>query len=150
MLENAKYRVRAARPSDDEALAEIFRASRLEAFHRCETEDFFLSDFADQTQGEVIHVAESPDGTLAGFVSVWEPESFVHHLFIDPRFHRQGIGKLLLRSLETWLPFPHELKCLVANQRAAAFYAAMGWREIDRGSDPFGAYLVMSLERPIA
>jgi GNAT superfamily N-acetyltransferase len=150
MLETAMYRVRAARPSDDEALAEIFRASRLEAFHWCETEDFFLSDFADQTQGEVIHVAERLNGTPVGFISVWESESFIHHLFVDPRFHRQGIGKLLLKSLEAWLPFPHQLKCLVANQKASAFYEAMGWREIERGSDPFGAYLLMSLDQPAA
>jgi GNAT superfamily N-acetyltransferase len=137
------FRVRPATPDDTPALAEIFRASRRKAFYWRETEDFFLSDFVDQTKGEVVHLAETLDGVPVGFTAVWEQNSFIHHLFVAPEFQRLGIGTLLLNSLEQWLPKPHRLKCLVANESAVRFYHSLGWTEISRGSDIHGAYYLL-------
>lgn len=78
-----------------------------------------------------------------GLVGVWEPESFVHHLYVDVRFQRQGVGTVLLDALEGWLPKPWRLKCVQANHQALAFYHASGFRAIEAGQGRHGAYVLM-------
>lgn len=140
-------RIRRAEASDLSALADIFLTTRLQAFHWCDPSSFRREDFVTQTNGEVIHVAEGPDGEgLLGFISVWPPESFVHHLYVVSGGQRRGTGTALLESLSPWLPLPHRLKCLQENHAALAFYRKHGWTEQGRGSDALGDYLVMEYD----
>jgi GNAT superfamily N-acetyltransferase len=140
-------RIRLAETTDLADLAGIFLNTRLRAFHWCDPSSFRLQDFAIQTEGEIIHVAEDPEnGTLLGFISVWSKEHFVHHLYVTPDQQRNGTGSALLRSLRSWLPFPHRLKCLEENHAARAFYRKHGWIELNRGSDALGHYLLMEYD----
>lgn len=102
------------------------------------------TDFAAASEGEEIWVAERPGVGVCGFISVWRPESFIHHLYIDPRFHRQGIGTALLESLANWLPEPWTLKCAAANTLAFAFYTARGWKQIETGVSENGPYFLLA------
>jgi len=113
-------------------------------------EDFFLSDFAEQTEGEVIHLAEDAEGRAVGFISGWVPDRFIHHLYVDPAYQGRGIGRLLIASLKEWLPFPYGLKCLVANRNAQEFYRTGGWREVWQGQDEYGTYLFLQLDEAAA
>lgn len=140
------YIIRRATDADPPALAEIFLAARVRAFHWVDPDSFGISDFAAKTEGETIYLAEDGDGCPVGFISVSQLESFVHHLYVDPRHQRQGIGSRLLRSLDAWLPRPYHLKCLVANHPARAFYRKHGWTEQGRGSDELGEYLLMEYD----
>lgn len=135
--------IRAVVDSDVLALSRIFLASRRQAFQASNPETFSLSDFESQTEGELVFLAENECGTPLGFISIWEADSFVHHLFVDPQHQRKGVGERLLQSLESWLPRPYRLKCLAANQSALAFYRQMGWKEIGRGDDDLGEFLLM-------
>ena len=55
----------------------------------------------------------------------------------------QGVGTVLLRSLEAWLPMPWHLKCVERNVDALAFYLSQGWVEENRAEGPKGGYVLL-------
>ncbi len=103
-------------------------------------------DFAATTQGERVIVAVSQVGELIGVVSVWEPESFIHCLFVDRKYQGQGVGTELLKSLTPWLPFPWKLKCLASNRNALDFYRRRGWTKLETGRGDQGTYFLLGRE----
>ena len=127
-------RIRPALDADHPSLAELFLLARRDSFAWENVESFRLEDFAVQTEGELIHLAEDESGNLLGFISVWEPESFVHHLFIANGHRGQGIGRALLSDLQWRLSGPFRLKCVAANVDALAFYRRLGWIATGHGS----------------
>ena len=46
------------------------------------------ANFARASQGEAVFVCHGPEGRLVGLLSVWVPESFIHHVYVDPEFER--------------------------------------------------------------
>ncbi|MBA2115400.1 GNAT family N-acetyltransferase [Bremerella alba] len=101
------------------------------------------SDFAKTSEGERVFVAVSESDQLIGAVSVWEPESFIHCLFVDPDYQGQGVGTQLLESLAPWLSFPWKLKCLATNHRAIQFYRRRGWKKLETGTSDHGTYFLL-------
>ncbi|HEX6318384.1 MAG TPA: GNAT family N-acetyltransferase [Burkholderiales bacterium] len=101
------------------------------------------ADFSADTQGERLLVAVAADDEPQGFVSVWEPEAFIHHLYVRRLSRGQKIGGLLLDSLRGWLPKPWRLKCLCANRAALAFYSGRGWRKICIEDGPDGPFVLL-------
>lgn len=140
---NTGISIRRAVAGDSAVLARIFVESRLRAFYWQNPARFRLEDFEKGTAGESVFVAEEGSGNLLGFISVWEPEQFIHHLFIAPDQQRRGIGKQLLESLPSWLPLPYWLKCNPRNEAARAFYRKNNWIETGRGTGEHGEYLVL-------
>ncbi len=145
---NPGINIRRAVAGDGVALAHIFMESRIEAFSWQNPARFRPEDFEKETAGETVFVAENGSGKILGFISVWEPERFIHHLFIAPDQQRRGIGKRLLESLSSWLPLPYRLKCKVKNEAACSFYRKNGWVETGRGTDEHGEYLVLEFHGP--
>lgn len=135
--------IRKAVPADTSDLSALFLESRRRAFHWKDPATFQTDDFTQQTAGEVVSVAVADDVKAVGFVSVFESDRFIHHLYVDANYQRSEIGKLLLASLTRWLPRPYRLKCLASNARASEFYRKNGWREISRGSDADGEFLLL-------
>jgi len=135
--------IRRAETPDSSELAKIFLDSRRHAYHWRNPADLKLEEFEAQTAGEVIFLAEDERHEILGFISVWEPDHFIHHLFVAPNHQRNGIGKHLLESLSSWLPLPYRLKCKEKNLPARAFYAKYGWIEVGHGSDEHGEYLLL-------
>src|SRR5688572_2182229 len=92
----------------------------LEAIYRnCRKEAAWLSpeikersDFSRDTDGEAILVAVGHDDEPEGFLSVWEAERFIHHLYVRNSSRRRGIGQALLDALGGQMPKPWRLKCL--------------------------------------
>jgi len=142
--------LRKALPRDSRELARLFFEVRRNAFTWRDPATFALDDFEFQSAAENITVAEDRAGAIVGFVSVWEPDSFVHHLFVATHAQGLGVGPKLLHSLHDWLPFPHRLKCSAPNSKAEAFYRKRGWTEIGRGDSSDGPYLSMELAAPAA
>lgn len=137
-----KVIVRDAAAADAPALRALFLASRRATFVWQPAGAFRLADFDTQTEGERLRVAEV-GGRLAGFVSVWEPDRFIHHLHVHRSHHRGGVGRALLHALPGWPATRYRLKCLRANAPALAFYAACGFVEIGAGSADDGEYLLL-------
>lgn len=138
-----EIRLRQATPEDSAALATLFLEVRRATFVWKNSAEFKLGDFEVQTLAETITIAENERGELLGFVSVWEPDSFVHHLFVAQAFQGRGVGRALLEGLASWLSPPLRLKCAAANIRARAFYHSQGWREIERGLSEDGPYVLI-------
>jgi GNAT superfamily N-acetyltransferase len=137
--------IRKAQVSDTEGLAAIFQESRRRAFRQQDPARYQLDDFQKQTEKEVVFVAVDDEKKVLGFISVFEPDRFIHHMFVSSSYQQNEIGALLLRSLKSWLPEPYRIQCLAANQRGCAFYTKNGWREVERGAGEEGAFLVFEL-----
>lgn len=100
-------------------------------------------NFTKNSDSETVVVCCGQEGDVLGFVSVYEPESFIHHLYVAPDYQGQGIGTELLHSLEAWLPMPLHLKCVERNENALAFYLLQGWVEENGAQGPEGAYVLL-------
>lgn len=134
--------IRSCTERDRAALCGLYLAARRQAFHWLDTSQFRLEDFDRDTEGELIWVA-SEGGRPVGFISVWEPENFIHNLFVHPDATGLGVGSALLdRSLDE-IGRPATLKCLSQNTRAREFYLAKGWRIAAEGHGPDGPFLLM-------
>jgi GNAT superfamily N-acetyltransferase len=132
-------RIRGAMPGDLPALREIYLSVRKKNFTWLDTGAYRLADFDRDTAGEEILVAVE-GGDALGFVAVFLPESFVHHLYVREGATGRGVGRALLGRVLESLPPPATLKCMTLNTRAARFYAANGWTIREAGSGPEGPY----------
>ncbi|WLS04959.1 GNAT family N-acetyltransferase [Shinella oryzae] len=134
--------IRPSKPTDLQALRELFLQSREAAFNWEPSATRNLLDYDSQTHGEWQLVAL--DGQrITGFISVWEPDDFIHHLHVHPQFLRRGIGRTLLHSLPGWSIKPYRLKCVSLNTSALAFYADNGFRPTGRGVAEDHEYVVL-------
>lgn len=135
--------VREFEEADRTALRSLYLASRNATFTWKAAERHQALDFDAHTEGEKILVAVV-DGQVLGFASIWEPDSFLHNLFVHPSATRKGIGQALLMNCSRYFSKPPTLKCLKANVNAAQFYAAQGWRTLREEVDAEGPYLLMT------
>ncbi|MGF1742419.1 GNAT family N-acetyltransferase [Vibrio profundum] len=122
-------------------LSEIYLESRKSTFTWLDTSAFSTSDFNKDTQGERILVAFS-GGQMVGFISIWEPENFIHHLYVSTDSHSQGIGSELLKSVKSTYE-DLSLKCMVNNKAAIRFYESKGFARESKERDSQGEYYLM-------
>lgn len=134
------FRVRPFEEKDRPALEAIYRECRSEATWLPSARE---SNFSRDTDGEALLVAVGSNDEPEGFVSVWEPDAFIHHLYVRSRSRKRGIAKQLLSSLGTRLSKPWRLKCVRANDVALAFYLDHGWLEVSAGVGEDGPYAVL-------
>ena len=128
--------------TDYPALRVIYLLSRKETFNWVDPLSFYPDDFDKHTEGEKILVAESQN-KIAGFVSVWMPDNFIHHLYLHPEYTNRGIGKMLLAAAIEIANKPLTLKCLINNRYALKFYKKQGWRHLSDGISEDGAYYLL-------
>jgi GNAT superfamily N-acetyltransferase len=120
---------------------------------RCKAEAAWLplearsqGDLASDSEGELILVACDERGAPLGFVAAQQPDSFIHHLYVDRPARGCGLGRALLAALREHVPLPWQLKCLVANSEAQAFYLRLGWKAVGAGQAADGKYLLLQLQ----
>lgn len=133
-LQTAPVRVRPFVLQDTQACAQLlvqgWRQARLRPSQPVTAEQFFI-----ETDGEVILVAAR--GTrVVGFVSVFRPDAFIHHLYVARSAQGQGVGRMLLTAGCALSSSRASLKCALGNRPARAFYAHLGWSEVEVGDDP--------------
>ncbi|BDR18021.1 GNAT family N-acetyltransferase [Vibrio sp. STUT-A16] len=120
------------------AVKKLYLESRLATFTWLDTVEFDLSDFERDTEGESIWVAIESNKVI-GFVSIWVPENFIHHLFVSPRNLRGGVGlKLLDLAKQRYRRL--SLKCLSQNDNAIEFYLSQGFtiaETLDNGAESY-------------
>lgn len=130
------YLIRPRRAADGPGLESVFAAGGESGWQRPK------GSLEQQSKGESILVAER-NGEILGFVSVWDPDGFIHHLYVGPGHQRQGIGRALVDAVQRRHPGPLTLKCLQANRMALDFYFATGWVEEGKGVAAEGEYLLL-------
>jgi len=130
--------------TDTNALADIYYQSRIATFDWMNPDEIQLDDFHRDTKGEKVWVAELK-GHVVGFVSFWEVEGFIHHLFVLPDYVSQGVGSQLLATCLNQMSKPATLKCVSANTNALSFYKQKGWKTIDYGTSDGVEYQIIQL-----
>jgi len=143
MITAPNFHIREFNEADRDALKSIYFESRSITFYWIRKSKFELNDFDEDTKDELIWVAEV-DGVVAGFIGLWMPGNFVHHLYIDKPYHRKGIGKALLHKASEICQVPLTLKCLIQNKKAFNFYTSLGWRIRANEIDDLGRYFLLS------
>ena len=124
-----------------DVVRKLYLESRLETFTWQDTVLFELSDFERDTEGEDIFVA-SKSNEILGFVSIWEPDSFIHHLFVSSCNLRSGVGlKLLDFAKQRYSNL--SLKCLTQNRNAIGFYRSQGFTIVETVGDGSESYHLM-------
>ncbi|MBB3315265.1 GNAT superfamily N-acetyltransferase [Rhizobium sp. BK181] len=142
--QSVKWTIRSPRESDLETLADIYLAVRRETFAWVDPASFRHDDFKAHTQGEHLWLAEAPNGEIAGFMTLWPPDDFIHMLYVSKSWQGQGAGAALLAVLPDWPHNKYRLKCLVKNSRAKAFYCSKGFVVTGSGTSAEGDYEEMS------
>lgn len=125
------FAVRPYGPDDLDACAQLYETVMRETFADDDPADFDAALFAEATKGEHIWVATAGEA-IVGLATVWLPRSFVHYLLVARTWRGRGVGRRLLQHVIERAHGPVELKCRLDNPPALAFYAALGWREVDR------------------
>ena len=138
--------IRPYEPADAETCAGIFdRAWR--AGHPFAPRRIDTAVLASETEGEALFVAEDDSGDIVGFVSLYRPESFVHHLYVEPHLRNRGIGRALLDHAVATAGGSASLKCQLGNPAALGFYRHLGWVEVVAGTSEYGAWVTLRSPR---
>lgn len=119
--------IKEATKNDYRKLREIFYNTRLETFKYIALSSIKLEDFDSSTEGELILTAWI-DGEIAGFISIWEEDKFIHNLFVSSEYKRCGMGKALINECINIIGLPLTLKCVIENKNALDFYMYQGWK----------------------
>ena len=136
------FTIRPFAASDLKVCADIFdRAWRVG--HPFAPRRIDASVLADEIPGETLFVAEDDRREVVGFVSLYEPQSFIHHLYVEPRLRNRGIGSALLRHAVEVAGGSATLKCQLGNHAALGFYRHLGWVEVVAGTSEFGAWVTL-------
>lgn len=131
--------IRAYAPSDSPACIRIFDLA-WHSGHPYAPRRIDLASFEAETKGETLLVAEVGN-RIVGFVSIYLPQSFVHHLYVDPALQGRGIGGALLAQAVALAGGQASLKCQTRNGDAVAFYRRLGWRDAEQGESEFGPWI---------
>ena len=99
--------------------------------------------FAAETADEALFVAVDERDKAIGFVSIYMPQGFVHHLYVDPPHSGRGVGTKLLSHAVAVARGSATLKCQTRNETALAFYRRLGWIEVAAGTGEFGPWVAL-------
>ncbi|EJL6307608.1 GNAT family N-acetyltransferase [Vibrio cholerae] len=125
-----------------ESLRKLYLDSRRDSFPWLKADSFRIEDFDRDSQGERIWLSEVL-GNVAGFISIWEPDNFIHNLYVATEYQRQGLGSMLLNCAK--MKYGNlSLKCMVQNQKALNFYLSQGFEIVSQVDDGLGGYYYMS------
>lgn len=136
------------RKKDYEPLKRLFLEERKNTFSWLDQSEFQLDDFEKLTQGELILTALINDIPV-GFISIWKPNNFIHHLYVAHEHQGKNIGTELLKAAVKKTTFPLTLKCLEKNSKAVAFYKQKGFVEKEKGMSEHGTYILFELNENI-
>ena len=73
----------------------------------------------------------------------------IHNLFVDPEFHRVGIGKKLLEFAESKIFKNHQIIVLDSSPYAVDFYKKFGYKILENSQNKLGLSIVMSKDKSV-
>lgn len=136
--------IREIKNTDFDVLRKLFLKERQDTFFWLDPTEFKLDDFEKHIKGELVLVALDQEIPV-GFISIWMPNNFIHHFYVDQKYQGKGVGTLLLNAAIQKTLLPITLKCLEENTKAVAFYRKKGFIEKERGPSEHGDYILFEL-----
>ena len=151
MPEVTKMPVITVRPFEQEdelGCSRIMANAMSQAFYWTKVGGVDINYFRTITAEENLIVAELA-GQIVGFASIYVPDNFLHHLYVEPEFQGKGAGTALLQEMHSIIGSDVALKCLVQNKTARGFYVANGWVEDSDigGRDELGEWLWLRITK---
>lgn len=141
-----KIEIRKQQSSDIDSLRKIFYDIRNDEFEWVEKNSISLVDYDKSTLDEYVLVATVSE-KVVGFISIWEPDNFIHNLFVSKEFRKHGIGDKLITEAINIFAKPMTLKCVKNNYNAVKFYLSHGWVIKSEEFGAEGPYYVMVIEK---
>ena len=138
MTQARSVTIRTALRSDVAACSALFARVQQEIEPR--SPPWREDEFVAQIEGEDVLVGVA-GRDLAGFLSWLRHDGFVHFLHVAPAWRGRGLGRRLLAQARAGSSRPLELKCLVANRRALAFYRRLGWQPVHHDGSAGAPYV---------
>ncbi|CAA9201026.1 hypothetical protein FLA105534_03362 [Flavobacterium bizetiae] len=136
--------IREIKNTDFDVLRKLFLKERQDTFFWLDPTEFKLDDFEKHIKGELVLVAIDQEIPV-GFISIWMPNNFIHHFYVDQKYQGKGVGTLLLNAAIQKTLLPITLKCLKENTKAVAFYRKKGFIEKEIGPSEHGDYILFEL-----
>lgn len=126
---------------DIEALEHLFQFTRKHTFTLRSSTEFKVGDYVESTREDEVWIAEER-GVVIGFVSIYVPDNFIHHLFVHPNHQGKGIGTNLLQLAEQNLRRPMTLKVAMDNPKSWSFYEKYDWKRVSKHEDADEPYIL--------
>ncbi len=92
-----------------------------------------------------IFVAESKGMGIVGYFDFEPGTSHIRRIYVDPKHHRRGIGRLMIEAALDILRdrgYSRATIDVVEGTKAPAFHRAMGWRETNRSQSKEGVMVI--------
>ncbi len=109
-----------------------------------------LADCARPTGsgGQATRRAEADPALILNSDHLVGQVNFIHHLHVEPRLSRHGVGRALLSALPSWGAVRYRLKCVSDNKFALAFCLANSFAQIRVGhADNYDYILLESMTK---
>jgi len=145
MKVNGEFEIFDFEERDRPELRKLYFDVKKETFAWLGVSDKSTDSFDQDTKGEEILVIKTGD-EIAGFVSVWLPDNFIHHLYILKQYQRMGLGTNLVDAVRARVTGTLSLKCIEENSSAVRFYKSTGWILKARGISDHGRYILFELK----
>jgi GNAT superfamily N-acetyltransferase len=128
------------RPEELDEAAALYERVATATLHWMPAGSFSAAVFAEQAADEIVFVALA-DRRIVGLAALYQPDSFLHSLYVEAPFRGCGVGTALLAAASEAAPGPLSLKVEVRNARARQYYAGQGFAEADRGEEGASAWI---------
>ncbi len=138
----AFLKIREMENADLTALRALYNEVRTKEFDWEKEEQISERDFDRDTDGERVLVLEQ-SGEVLGFVGIYEPENFIHHLYVSQNARGAGVGRQLIQAALATSHDAFTLKCVAENKNALLFYEKLGFKKVSEGISEDGRYFVL-------
>jgi GNAT superfamily N-acetyltransferase len=133
-VRGAVFVVRRVRPDELGEAAALYERVATSTLHWMPAGTHTAAGFLSQAGDETVFVAMAR-GRVVGLAALYEPESFLHSLYVDAAWQGRGIGTALLAVAAEAASGPLSLKVEERNGRARTFYERLGFAEGVRGEE---------------
>jgi ribosomal protein S18 acetylase RimI-like enzyme len=108
-------------------------------------EQYTAAAFLRWAEDETVWIALAA-GRIVGLAALYEPESFLHSLYVDAGWQGRGIGLALMETAAEAAARPLSLKADLRNVSAIAFYERHGFSKASYGRTDGADWVLMRRE----
>ena len=142
-MSGAAFHIARARHHDLAEAAALYHRVATATLHWMPPNSFTPAVFMEQARHERVWLAWE-EGRIVGLAALYEPDSFLHSLYIDAGRQGRGIGPALLDTGGEAARGQLALKVQAQNLRARRFYAREGFSERESGVSDGSQWILLS------